>query len=89
LPVVPYLGRSDQAIGSLGAVTSGQQLTARDNALAETTIRLYKTESIREDSPVCNGPIGTLADVEHIACAWVSWYDSARLMGRLGRRRPG
>jgi hypothetical protein len=24
----------------------------------------------------------------HITCAWVSWYNSARLMHRLGRRPP-
>ena len=38
-----------------------------DNALLrETTIGLYKTECIREGSPFCTGPIGTLADLEDI-----------------------
>jgi putative transposase len=37
---------------------------ALDNAPAETTIRLYKTESIREGSPFRAGPLETLADVE-------------------------
>jgi putative transposase len=61
---------------------------ALDNALAETTIGLYKTECIREGSPFRNGPICTLVDVEDITSAWVSWYNISRLMHRLGRRPP-
>jgi len=48
--------------GSVGTVGD-----AYDNALAETTIGLYKTE--------CTS-------------AWVSWYNTSRLMHRLGRRPP-
>jgi putative transposase len=29
-----------------------------------------------------------LADLEHITSAWVHWYNTARLMHRLGRRPP-
>ena len=61
---------------------------ALDNALCETTIGLYKTECIREDSPFRNGPIHTLAVLESITSAWVSWYNHHRLMHRLGRRPP-
>jgi transposase InsO family protein len=61
---------------------------ALDNALAETTIGLYKTECIREYSPFRNGPLETLADVEQITSAWVCWYNTSRLMHRLGRRPP-
>jgi transposase InsO family protein len=61
---------------------------ALDNALAETTIGLYKTECIREDSPFRAGPIRTLADLEKITSAWVHWYNTSRLMHRLGRRPP-
>ncbi len=61
---------------------------ALDNALAETTIGLYKTECAREDSPFRAGPIRTLADLEEITSAWVHWYNTARLMHRLGRRPP-
>jgi putative transposase len=61
---------------------------ALDNALAETTIGLYKTECIREDSPFRHGPLETLADVEQITSAWVHWYNTSRLMHRLGRRPP-
>jgi putative transposase len=61
---------------------------AYDNALAETTIGLYKTECIREDSPFRTGPLHTLADVEDITSQWVHWYNTSRLMHRLGRRPP-
>jgi putative transposase len=61
---------------------------ALDNALAETTIGLYKTECIRDGSPFRTGPIATLSDLERITSAWVHWYNTARLMHRLGRRPP-
>jgi putative transposase len=44
------------SIGSVG--------DALDNALAETTIGLYKTECVREGSPFRRGPLATLADLE-------------------------
>ncbi|MBV8228969.1 MAG: IS3 family transposase [Planctomycetaceae bacterium] len=68
------------SIGSVG--------DALDNALCETTIGLYKTECIREGSPFRSGPIDTLADLENMTSAWVSWYNECRLMHRLGRRPP-
>jgi transposase InsO family protein len=61
---------------------------ALDNALAETTIGLYKTECIREDSPFRAGPIATLAELEETTSAWVHWHNTSRLMHRLGRRPP-
>jgi putative transposase len=60
---------------------------AYDNALAETT-RLYKTECTRDDSPFRGGPLRTVADVEKITSEWVHWYNTRRLMHRLGRRPP-
>ncbi len=68
------------SIGSVG--------DAYDNALAETTIGLYKTECVRADSPFRSGPLRTLADVETITAAWVHWYNTSRLMHRLGRIPP-
>jgi putative transposase len=68
------------SIGSVG--------DAYDNALAETTIGLYKTECVRADSPFRHGPIHTLADLEEITSAWVHWYNTRRLMHRLGRIPP-
>jgi transposase InsO family protein len=47
---------------------------ALDNALAETTIGLYKTECVREGSPFRTGPLLTLADLEDITSAWVHWF---------------
>lgn len=61
---------------------------AYDNALAETTIGLYKTECTRDGSPFRNGPITGLAGLEEITSAWVAWYNNERLMHRLGRRPP-
>ena len=69
--------------GSVGSVGD-----AYDNALAETTIGLYKTECIRSGSPFRNGPIRTLAGLEEVTSAWVHWYNTERLMHRLGRRPP-
>ncbi len=70
-------------IPSVGTVAD-----ALDNALAETTIGLYKTECIRDGSPFRRGPIATLADLENLTAAWVHWYNISRLMHRLGRRPP-
>jgi len=61
---------------------------AYDNALAETTIGLYKTECIRDDSPFRRGPLTGLSDVEAITSNWVHWYNTSRLMHRLDRRPP-
>ena len=68
------------SIGSVG--------DAYDNALAETTIGLYKNECVRPDSPFRRGPLRTLADVELITADYVSWYNQHRLMHRLGRVPP-
>jgi len=69
--------------GSVGSVGD-----AYDNALAETTIGLYKTECTRSGSPFRNGPIRTLANLEEVTSAWVHWYNTERLMHRLARRPP-
>lgn len=61
---------------------------ALDNALAETTIGLYKTECVRDGSPFRKEPLVTLADLEEITAAWVHWYNTSRLMHRLGLKPP-
>jgi putative transposase len=61
---------------------------ALDNALAETTIGLYKTECVRSDSPFRRGPLATRSDVEAITAEWVDWYNNHRLSHRLGRIPP-
>lgn len=69
--------------GSIGTVGD-----AYDNALAETTIGLYKSECAREGSPFRDGPLATLGQVEKITSAWVHWYNNDRLMHRTGLRPP-
>ncbi|TXJ08188.1 MAG: IS3 family transposase, partial [Aeromicrobium sp.] len=61
---------------------------AYDNALAETTIGLFKTECVRADSPFRRGPLRNVSDVEHITADWVDWFNNDRLMHRLGRVPP-
>ena len=68
------------SVGSVG--------DAFDNALAETTIGLYKNECVRADSPFRRGPINTVGDVEYITADYVAWYNHDRLMHRLGRIPP-
>jgi putative transposase len=68
------------SVGSVG--------DAYDNALAETTIGLYKSECTADGSPFRDGPITGLAGLEKITAAWVHWYNTARLMHRLGLRPP-
>jgi putative transposase len=68
------------SIGSVG--------DAFDNALAETTIGLYKHECVRADSPFRRGPLDRLSDLEMITADWVHWYNTSRLMHHLGRRPP-
>jgi len=70
------------------AASVGSVGDAYDNALAETTIGLYKTECTRDGSPFRAGPIATLAGLEQATSAWVHWYNNHRLMHRLGRRPP-
>jgi transposase InsO family protein len=68
------------SIGSIG--------DAYDNALAESTIGLFKTEAIRDDSPFRNGPLKTIEDVEWVTMAWVEWFNSNRLHTALGDLPP-
>ncbi len=70
------------------AASIGTVGDAYDNALAETTIGLYKTECVRDDSPFRRGPLRTLADVELITDEWVAWFNNHRIMHRLGRATP-
>jgi len=50
---------------------------AFDNALAETTIGLYKNECIQADSPFRRGPLNTLSDLDHITADYVAWQPAA------------
>ena len=55
----------DPSVGSAG--------DAYDNALAETTIGLYKTELIKAE-----GPWRDLDQVEAATLEWVHWYNTER-----------
>lgn len=65
----------DASVGSVG--------DGYDNALAESTIGLFKTEKIRP-----GGPWKTLADVEIATLEWVDWYNHQRLHSACERRPP-
>jgi putative transposase len=69
--------------GSTGSVGD-----AYDNALAETTIGLYKAECARDGSPFRDGPLRSRGDVEKVTAAWVHWYNTSRLMHRTGLLPP-
>jgi putative transposase len=65
----------DASIGTVG--------DALDNALAESTIGLYKTELIKP-----RGPWHNKNEVEVATAAWVDWYNNRRLHGACGGRPP-
>jgi len=65
----------DASIGTVG--------DALDNALAESTIGLYKTELIKP-----RGPWHNVHEVDVATAAWVDWYNNRRLHGACGDRPP-
>jgi putative transposase len=65
----------DASIGTVG--------DALDNALAESTIGLYKTELIKP-----HGPWHNKNEVEIATAAWVEWYNNRRLHEACGYRPP-
>jgi putative transposase len=65
----------DASVGSVG--------DAFDNALAETTIGLFKTEKIYRE-----GPWRTLGEVELATLEWVDWFNHVRLHSACGGCTP-
>lgn len=63
---------------SIGTVGDGY-----DNALAESTIGLYKTERINPQRPW-----KTFDEVEFATLEWVDWYNNSRLHGACDRLPP-
>lgn len=61
----------------------GSVADAYDNALAESTIGLFKTELIRR-----RGPWKTLDDVEIATLEWVDWLNNRRPHTELGDIPP-
>ena len=70
-------------VASIGTVGG-----AFGNAPAATTIGLYKTEAVRDDSPSRLGPLHRLTDVELLTAEWLHWRNTDRLTHRLGRVPP-
>jgi len=68
------------SIGSVG--------DAYDNALAESTIGLFKTEVIGKGSPFRAHPAKTVDDIEYATMEWVDWYNHSRLHSVLGYIPP-
>lgn len=65
----------EASIGSVG--------DAYDNALAESTIGLYKTEVTRRE-----GPWKNIDQVELSTLEWVDWYNTSRLHSACGNLPP-
>jgi putative transposase len=65
----------DASVGTVG--------DALDNALAESTIGLYKTELIKP-----NGPWHNKGEVDVATASWVEWFNNHRLHGACGGRPP-
>ena len=61
-----------------------------DNAMAETTIGLYKTELHRNPAAITanGGPWRGLDDLEIATCGWVSWFNEERIHGELDDLTP-
>jgi transposase InsO family protein len=88
----PVLEGIAASIGSVGQ--------AYDNALAETTIGLVKTEAVGRGSPFLAGPLRTIDDVEYATMEWVDWFNkppaaqpaqlhpTRRIRSRLLRSHP-
>jgi putative transposase len=76
--------RYSERLAETGAVASvGSRGDSYDNALAESTIGLYKTELIRR-----RGPWRGVDDVELATLAWVDWFNRRRLHGACGDVPP-
>ena len=71
--------RYGERLAELGAVPSiGSIGDSYDNALAEATNSLYKSELIRPQ-----GPWRGVDDVELATLSWVHWFNHERLHGTL------
>jgi transposase InsO family protein len=73
------------AAPSIGAVGDSY-----DNAMAETTIGLYKTELHRNPAALIanGGPWRGLDDLEVATCGWVAWFNERRIHGGLDDHTP-
>ncbi len=65
----------EPSVGSVG--------DSYDNAMAESVIGLFKTEVIRR-----RGPWRGIENVEFATLTWVAWYNTSRLLERIGYVPP-
>jgi putative transposase len=76
--------RYTDRLADIGAVTSvGSRGDSYDNALAESTIGLYKAELVHH-----RGPWRGLDDLELATLEYVDWYNHRRLHGACGNVPP-
>jgi len=76
--------RYTDRLAELGVLASiGTVGDSYDNALAESTIGLYKSEVIHHQ-----GPWKGANDVELATAIWVHWFNTERLHGSIGRVSP-
>lgn len=82
---VQYLSiRYTDRLGEAGIEPSvGSKGDSYDNAMAESVIGLFKTEVIRK-----RGPWRGIEDVEFATLTWVAWYNTTRLLERIGYVPP-
>jgi putative transposase len=84
---IAYTDRLDEigAAPSIGTIGDSY-----DNALAETTIGLFKTELHRNPAALAHngGPWRGLDDLEIATCGWVSWFNNERIHGELDDLTP-
>ena len=84
---IAYTDRLDEIGAAPSIGTIGDSF---DNAMAETTIGLFKTELHRNPAALAanGGPWRGLDDLEIATCGWVSWFNDERLHGELGDLTP-
>jgi putative transposase len=76
--------RYTERLAELGALAFiGTVGDSYDNALAESTIGLYKSEVIHHE-----GPWKGMNDVELATAIWVDWFNTERLHGSIDRLSP-
>ena len=76
--------RYTERVAEAGAVSSvGSRGDSYDNALAESTIGLYKTELVRN-----RGPWRSLDQLEIATLEWIDWFNHRRVHGELGHVPP-
>jgi len=76
--------RYSERLAAVGALASvGSKGDSYDNALAESTIGLYKTELVHR-----HGPWPSITELELATLTYVDWWNHRRLHGALGLVPP-